>query len=129
MYRPLYVLALSVMLSACASTKQASYHKPYEWQPMQSPSAKKNRKVASSSEMPVYYGEPGVKYKKVCKIEAAGDNFIQTKYTKISDFEPQFKRRAQRCRGANAVIIQNMFAFEHGSAFADGIGIEIDPGS
>jgi len=125
MIRPLIVI-LMLSLGACASVHKEeakdTQRKPVQWAPA------KKTKVAAN-QLPVYYATPGVKFKKVCKIEASGANFIATQFTKKSDFESQFRRRAKQCKGANAIVIENMFAFEHGSAFADGMAIEIDPES
>src|SRR4029078_13703969 len=50
--------------------------------------------LKGKGEMQVFYGDPKVPYKKVCKIEAEGNNAVEQKYTKKADFESQFKRRA-----------------------------------
>ncbi|MGE4133459.1 MAG: hypothetical protein AB7F86_17590 [Bdellovibrionales bacterium] len=79
-----------------------------------------------SDDVQVFYEVPKVKYKKVCHITESGDNFVSQQYTKKSDFASKFRRRARNC-GANAVIITDMFAFERGSAFADGIAVYVPP--
>ena len=117
MLKPITALiGLSLVLAACSSTPKLQ---PDVWGAY--------KQVDKVDKMQVFYGEPThLKYKKVCKISASGSNALESKYTKISDFETQFKRRARRCRGANAVIINNMFAFEHGSAFADGAAVALE---
>lgn len=116
------VLLFAAAMCACASSPErepASKESSPFWTPSKEP--------ARQQDLQVFYGEPRVRYKKVCKIEAEGSNALEQKYTKKADFEGQFKRRARRCKGANAVIIDNMFAFENGSAFADGAAIVIEP--
>ncbi len=116
MLKPIVLIGVSLMIAACSSA------------PKPAPAVDVLSAYNQADKMQVFYGEPThVKFKKVCKISASGSNALESKYTKISDFETQFKRRARRCRGANAVVINNMFAFEHGSAFADGAAISIEP--
>lgn len=119
MWKPIAALiGIALSLAACSSAPKPV--EPAAGVPWGAPSAEEK--------IQVFYGEPtNLKYRKVCKISASGSNAVETKYTKMSDFDSQFKRRARRCRGANAVIINNMFAFEHGSAFADGAAILIEP--
>lgn len=126
-----YLILLSLALGACASSDKSSEERkslsPFWMEQTSEPSRAPAGVAGKAGEIQVFYGEPRVPYKKVCKIETEGSNAVEQKYTKKADFEGQFKRRARRCRGANAVIIQNMFAFERGSAFADGAAIRIDP--
>ncbi len=116
------VIALGLIGCASAPQSQSLKSAPQASElspPPQAPTSDEPR-------MLVFYGEPNLKYKKICKIEASGSNVAESRFTRKSDFEPQFRRRARRCRGANAVIISNMFAFEKGSAFADGTAIHIE---
>jgi hypothetical protein len=85
------------------------------------------RERARMDDLKVFYSEPKIPFRRVCQIAAEGNNALAQKYVKKADFESQFLRRARRCKGANAVIIQNMFAFENGSAFADGAAIALEP--
>lgn len=121
MIRVLVVLSM-MGLGACASApKTAISERPrVEWAPVVR---------QAEGRLPVYYAAPRAKFKTICRIEASGGNFLASRFTRKADFETQFRRRAQKCKGANAVVIENMFAFEHGSAFADGVAIAIEPGT
>lgn len=118
------ILALSTFLVACAS---APGRAPASDSNNEPEDRSRSQEPARMQDLQVFYGEPKLQYKKVCRIEAEGSNALERKFTKKADFEGQFKRRARRCPGANAVIIESMFAFENGSAFADGSAIRIEP--
>jgi hypothetical protein len=124
--RYLYVVVL-LSLSACASLGEHGRSPASDSSSDEEGLPNPLRDPVRQQDLQVFYGEPNLHYTKVCQIEAEGSNSLEKKFTKKADFASQFKRRARRCPGANAVIIQNMFAFENGSAFADGSAIRIEP--